>query len=153
MTLTLYRSCNNAAVLQVLGLFPRLSKPRPSNKMSRHPATQILPKRCTVRRPNASWTRKRSSSTSKKAFPDRLRTTGKTSIAQESPDTSTASTLGTNGTSTTRRTTSTFCSRYCDYWSTLTMLSSTDNPPPKVVQGYKVWFAYRVVHPGQTSLT
>lgn len=81
--------------------------------------------------------RRRKSSTWKRISRTRRATIGKTNTGHANLDTSTAFTLDTNGTSITRHIMSKWCLMH--YLSLILInYRSTDNPPPKVVQGYKV---------------
>ena len=67
-----------------------------------------LPKRCSEPRRRKIWTRRKSFSTSKKAFQTQRHTAGKTNTGRGNHDTSIRFTLATNGTNIIRRTTSTY---------------------------------------------
>lgn len=92
----------NAGLWQTRGLFPNQLGQR-WNGMSLLPVAQISSrKRYIERRRRRKWTRKRNSSTLRSLLSTQRPIRGKTNTDHENPDISTAYTLDTNGTSTTR---------------------------------------------------
>jgi len=94
-----------------------------------------LQKLCTVQKPRKSWMRKKSFSILKRISHAQPATTGKTSIDLGNPVISTEFILGTSGINTTRPIMSMWTN--CPGEFSVNIICSVDNPPPKVVQGYK----------------
>ena len=117
--------------------------PPPSKKPSTRPRLPISqPSDCTGKKLPKTWTKTKSFSTSTKACSTRVLIAGRTSLGRESRGSLTGFILGLNGTSIIRRITSEWWWRVgvasTSDWLTLSSaVISSDNPPPKVVQGYK----------------
>lgn len=142
--LTLPFSFSNVDPWQHHASFPKpQSLLRPKLEKRRLLVAQILPQRlCTGLKLKGSLMKRKNSSTLRRISQIRPRTIGKTNTDLANQDISIVCTLVMNGINTTRLTTSMFS--FFDIDDRCSRLLSTDNPPPKVVQGYKVRISHFV---------
>lgn len=110
-----------------------------SRSKSKPQAVPTLHRKLSIgRKQRKNSTKKKNYSTPRKISPPGQPTIGKISIGPGNRDTSIAFTLDMNGTSTTKPIMSKWAIEIILYSTMAHRLDSTDNPPPKVVQGYKV---------------
>jgi hypothetical protein len=133
-------SLSNVVQLQPLDLCLSQHNLSKKSKIRKLPVVQTLLQRlCTELKQRKSWTKRRSSSISKRISSTQQPTTGKTSTGRGSQGISIVCIQATSGTSIIKPIMSAYLS-LSRFSGPSELVISTDNPPPKVVQGYKVCF-------------